>query len=91
MANSTHNPLAMPLFGITPNYATTLVKQLFRDAGIVGTSHSLRRTAASKLQENGVGVRHIQEVLGHTSLTTTQVYLDKNPAHVQNAVQTLDW
>ena len=79
------------LFPIASNYATTLIKQLLVGAGISATSHSLRRTAASKLQENGVAPRHIQEVLGHSSLATTQIYLDKNPALVANAVSTLEW
>jgi integrase/recombinase XerD len=90
-ATSPVKPDEEMLFPIASNYATTLVKQLLVGAGISATSHSLRRTAASKLQENGVAPRHIQEVLGHSSLATTQIYLDKNPALVANAVSTLEW
>lgn len=79
------------LFPITANYTTTLIKQLMQLAGVNGTSHSLRRTAATQLQTNGVAVRHIQEVLGHSHLNTTQIYLDANPANIANAVSTLNW
>jgi integrase/recombinase XerD len=79
------------VFPLTANYATTLVKTLMKTAGIVGSSHSLRRTAATQLQEHGVSVRHIQDVLGHSHLNTTQIYLDASPVNVAKAVSTLNW
>lgn len=66
---------------------TTLVKRIYARCGIVGaSSHSGRRTFITKLATSGVSVRVIAEAVGHSSIATTQRYIDVNDDLISNAV-----
>lgn len=58
------------------NAMSDLVRKYVRQAGITkrGSCHLMRHTAATLMLENGASVRHIQELLGHDDLSSTQIY-----------------
>ena len=45
----------------------------------LASSHSGRRTFATKLIENGVAITNVQKLLGHKNVQTTTLYIQENP------------
>lgn len=54
------------------------------------TPHMLRHTAATQLIEAGVDIRYIQRLLGHASLTTTEIYTHVSDRALRQVVSEAD-
>ena len=62
--------------GLTRVMIFTIIKNLAKAAGITKniSPHTFRHSYATHLMENGADLRYIQEMLGHSSITTTEIY-----------------
>jgi integrase/recombinase XerD len=64
-----------------------LFKEIYEIAGIRTSSHSGRRTFATRLNAKGIGMRTIQKLMGHKYIGTTALYCDVSDDLLRNAVE----
>ena len=76
---------------LTSRGIQTLIAGLARKAGIPRrvTPHTLRHTFATRLLEAGASLREVQELLGHSSVSTTEIYTHVSVGRLRAAVDRL--
>lgn len=67
----------------------TIVKQLAKEAHIQKkiSPHTFRHSFATHLLENGANLRVIQQMLGHESITTTEIYMHLDKTHLRSVLE----
>jgi len=79
------------IFPFAANRLWKVVKYYARAAGYSDLSpHSLRHYFATALVERGAPLRAVQELLGHSNMATTAIYLDLIPHHLKSSIALLD-
>lgn len=71
---------------LTSRSIQRLVQKYSRAAGIIKTvtPHTLRHSYATDLLQNGADIRSVQTMLGHSSITTTQIYTHITDKELRN-------
>ncbi len=74
---------------LTRNMIFLIVKELAEKAGVDKkvSPHTFRHSFATHLLENGADLRSIQQMLGHESITTTEIYMHVDKSFLKGVIE----
>ena len=85
------SPVFLNKFGcrLTVRSVARMLEKHIKQAGLDSrtTPHTLRHSFATHLLDSGADIRSVQELLGHQSLTTTQIYTHVSTAGIREAYE----
>ena len=91
MAETNLAPVFVNRFGkrLTTRSVGRLLEKYLKVTGLDGrtTPHTLRHSFATHLVDRGADIRSVQELLGHKSLVTTQIYTHVSTAALRQAYE----
>ncbi len=75
--------------GLSRAMIFTIIRQLGEKIGLkkVISPHTFRHSFATHLLENGADLRAIQQMLGHESITTTEIYMHVDRTHLAQVME----
>lgn len=86
--------LDAPLFrsqkgtAFSPNAMVRVLCDIYKASGIKdASSHTGRRTLITKLAYQGIDLNSIRQIAGHSSISTTQRYIDDNPQRIADILK----
>lgn len=88
--------LESPLFrsqkktSFSPNSMVRVLGDIYKNAGFNNvTSHSGRRSLITKLSYSGIDINSIRQIAGHSSISTTQRYIQDNPMLMRDILKSI--
>lgn len=75
----------------SPNTMQRMIANCYKQAGIKASSHSGRRSFATNLIMQNVDIYAIKQLMGHSSIMTTQEYFSSDPNHLRSAIRKLSF
>lgn len=73
----------------TPDTMQKMIAGCYRKASIQASSHSGRRSFATNMIRSGADIYTVQQVMGHESIATTQIYFSSDPQRLMDQISSM--